>query len=151
MTPWGSYTVWVLKATPMYNTNLTAEKIKDYTIMLCDALYMNLKDYQIRAHQRSIENDINMDYHQQKIDEIKNKGVDVEYYYVEGKKYLKVIMRDTGGSKSVHAFVNKTTGEVYKPASWRAPAKHVRYNLTNQEQREWLYENADWSGGYLYM
>lgn len=151
MTPWGSYTVWVLKATPMYNTNLTAEKIKDYTIMLCDALYMNLKDYQIRAHQRSIENDINMDYHQQKIDEIKNKGVDVEYYYVEGKKYLKVIMRDTGGSKSVHAFVNKTTGEVYKPSSWKAPAKHVRYNLTNQEQREWLYENADWSGGYLYL
>lgn len=135
----------------MQNTTLTAEKIADYAVMLCDALYMNLKDYQIRAHQCSIQNEINMDYHQQKIDEIKNHGVDVEYYIVSGKKYFKIVMRDSGGQKSAHAFVDKTTGEVYKPASWRAPAKHVRYNLLNQKQREWLYENADWSGGYLYM
>lgn len=135
----------------MYNTTLATEKIADYTVMLCDALYMNMKNYQIRAHQRSIQNDINMDYHQQKIDEIMNRGVDVEYYVVEGKKYFKIVMRDSGGQKSAHAFVDKTTGEVYKPASWRSPAKHVRYNLTNENQREWLYENADWSGGYLYM
>lgn len=86
-----------------------------------------------------------------KIDEIMNHGVDVEYYIVEGKKYFKIVMRDSGGQKSAHAFVDRTTGEVYKPASWKSPAKHVRFNLTTQEHREWLYENADWAGGYLYI
>ena len=62
------YNMKVLKGThPMINTTLAAEKIEDYTVMLCDALYMNFKDYQIRAHQRSIENEINMDYHQSKV------------------------------------------------------------------------------------
>lgn len=50
----------------MNNTTLATERIADYTVMLCDALYMNLKTYQIRAHKRSIENEINMDYHQKK-------------------------------------------------------------------------------------
>ena len=58
---------------------------------------------------------------------------------------------DANGSRSVHAFVDKKTGEVYKPASFKAPAKHVRFNLCLIKDREWLLENADWAGGYLYM
>ena len=54
-------------------------------------------------------------------------------------------------SRSVHAFVDKKTGEVYKSASWKSPAKGVRFDLRLIEQREWLLENADWAGGYLYM
>jgi hypothetical protein len=46
--------------------------------------------------------------------------------------------------------VDKKTGEVYKSASWKSPAKGVRYDLRIIEQREWLFENADWSGSYLY-
>ena len=38
-------------------------------------------------------------------------------------------METESGSRSVHAFIDKKTGEVYKPASFKAPAKHVRYNL----------------------
>jgi hypothetical protein len=57
---------------------------------------------------------------------------------------------NANGSRSVHAFVDKQTGEVYKSASWKAPAKGVRYDLRIINQREWLLENADWSGGYLY-
>ena len=45
---------------------------------------------------------------------------------------------------------SKKTGEVYKPASWRGPAKDVRFDLRLIEQREWLLENCDWAGGYLY-
>ena len=84
--------------TTMYNTTLTAEKIEDYTVMLCDALYMNFKEYQIRAHKRSIANDINMDYHQSKIDDIMENGADMEFYVKKGKRYLKIIMKDSGGS-----------------------------------------------------
>ena len=59
-------------------------------------------------------------------------------------------METGGASRSVHAFVDKKTGDVYKAASFKAPAKHVRFNLCIISDREWLLENADWAGGYLY-
>ena len=55
-----------------------------------------------------------------------------------------------GRRDSIHAFIDKKTGEVYKPASIKAPAKGVRFDLRIIEQREWLLENADWAGSYLY-
>jgi hypothetical protein len=55
-----------------------------------------------------------------------------------------------GRRDSIHAFIDKKTGEVYKPASLKAPAKGVRYDLRLIEQREWLFQHADWAGGYLY-
>jgi hypothetical protein len=70
---------------------------------------------------------------------------------VSGKKYHKIIMIDNGGQRSVHAFVDKKTGEVYKSASWRQPAKGVRYDLRLIRDREYLFAHADWAGAYLYM
>ena len=54
---------------------------------------------------------------------------------------------------SVHAFVDKQTGQVYKPASWQAPAKHVRFDLRIIKEREFLFNsnNTGWAGGYLYL
>ena len=54
---------------------------------------------------------------------------------------------------SVHAFVDKKTGQVYKPASWYAPAKHVRFDLRIIKEREFLFNsnNTGWAGGYLYL
>ena len=63
-----------------------------------------------------------------------------------GRKYHKIVE----GEGSAHAFVDKNTGEVYKPASWSAPAKGVRFDLRIIKEREWLYENAEFTGGYLY-
>ena len=74
-----------------------------------------------------------------------------KFYIESGRKYHKIIMETDSGSRSVHAFVDKKTGEVYKPASFKAPAKIVRYDLRLIEQREWLLEHADWAGGYLYV
>ena len=64
-----------------------------------------------------------------------------------GRKYHKIYAKNQG----VHAFVNKTTGEVFKPASYKAPAKHVRYDLRRIQQRRECFANADWAGGYLYI
>jgi len=133
------------------NTTLNAEKVADYTLMLCDALYMDMKNQQIRLHQRSLSHEINMDYHRQKIEEITNHGPDVEFFFKTGKRYYKLIMRDSGGQKSVHAFIDRETGDVYKPASWKGPAKDARYCIANEYDREWLYQNADWAGKYLYL
>ena len=64
-----------------------------------------------------------------------------------GKKYIKIIQVNGG----VHAFIDKNTGEVYKAASWKAPAKHVRYDLRIINQRTECYARADFAGGYLYI
>ena len=64
-----------------------------------------------------------------------------------GRKYHKIYAKNQG----VHAFVNKETGEVFKPASWKSPAKHVRYDLRIINDRERCFSNADWAGGYLYL
>ena len=64
-----------------------------------------------------------------------------------GRKYHKIVSEGAG----VHAFVDKNTGEVYKPASYKAPAKHVRYDLRRIHQRRECFSNADWAGGYLYI
>jgi len=82
---------------------------------------------------------------------LRHNGPDGYDFYPEtGRKYHKLIMVDSGGGRSVHAFVDKKTGEVYKSASWKSPAKGVRYDLRLIEQREWLLQHADWAGGYLY-
>jgi len=47
--------------------------------------------------------------------------------------------------------VDKKTGEVYKAASFKSPAKGVRYDLRIIEQREWVLSNADWAGSWLYL
>ena len=126
--------------------------VTKWTLMLCDALKQNYTDYAIRGHQRSIAiHGTQVEYHQQRIDELKSGECSIDYEIQSGKKYYKIILIDGGGGRSVHAFVDKKTGEVYKSSSWKAPAKGVRYDLRLIEQREWLLENADWAGGYLYV
>jgi len=117
-----------------------------HTYALCEALRQNYVDYSIRMHERCVEN---VDYHNEQIAKLKQGICDYEFYPETGRKYHKIVM-NANGSKSVHAFVDKKTGGLYKSASWKAPAKGERYNLLNDEQREWLLENATWSSGYLY-
>lgn len=67
----------------------------------------------------------------------------------KGKRYLKVI-KTTLGANSVHCFIDSNTGDVYKAASWQAPAKGVRYNLLRKDSQEACFNRADPCGGYLY-
>ena len=88
------------------------------------------------------------------VDDFKQQHPNSEPYkfYIEsGRKYHKIVMETESQSRSVHAFVDKKTGEVYKPASFKAPAKHVRYNLNIISSREECFARADWAGGYLYI
>ena len=68
-----------------------------------------------------------------------------------GRKYHRIFMTIDGKRSSIHAFIDKKTGEVYKPASFKAPAKHVRYNVLSIPSREEMFEKCDWAGGYLYL
>ena len=68
-----------------------------------------------------------------------------------GRKYHKVWMYRNGKRDSIHAFVDKKTGDVLKPASTKAPAKGVRFNLLDEASREDMLSRVGWSGGYLYL
>ena len=91
------------------------QKVKDYTQMLCEALVQDYQAYSARGGFPNAE--------------------PPEYSVQEAKKYLKVWMRD-GAHRSIHAFIDKNNGFVYKPASVKAPAKGVRYALLTDESRE---------------
>lgn len=107
--------------------------IVKYGLMLCDALQ---QDYQKR----------NYGY---------RAGLPYSNYSYElnseGRKYHKIFMCINGKRDSIHAFIDKKTGDVFKPASVKAPAKHARYNLLSIASREECFARADWAGGYLYL
>jgi hypothetical protein len=44
-----------------------------------------------------------------------------------GRKYIKVVRKDN--QTCVHSFINSENGDILKPASWKAPAKHARGNV----------------------
>ena len=98
-----------------------------YCEMLCEAL---LQDFKGRNGGRSCN---------------------YKFYIESGRKYHKLIMETNAGSRSVHAFIEKKFGNVYKAASWKAPAKHIRFNLLDDNSREECFARCDWAGGYLYM
>ena len=127
-----------------------ADSVLKNTYLLIEALKDNYRDYAIRGHQKFVDDADTHEYHVRRIDELKAGDCSIDYQVETGKKYHKVIFIDGGGSRSVHAFIDKQTGEVYKSASWKSPAKGVRYDLRLIEDREYLLQNADWSGGYLY-
>ena len=101
--------------------------IVKYCLMLCDALQA---DYQSKY----------------------NRGSNYTFALdSSGRKYHKVFMYRDGQRDSIHAFIDKKTGDVFKPASFKAPAKGVRYNLLNIAYREECFARADWAGSYLYI
>jgi len=135
--------------------------VTKWTLMLCDALRQNFIDYSIKSHEYAIKNNGIVDesyvpYHQECVEKLKNGECNYDFIIESGRKYHKVIMVIDNGagrspSRSVHCFIDKKTGEIYKSASWKSPAKGVRYDLRLIEQREWLLENADWASSYLYV
>jgi len=53
----------------------------------------------------------------------------------QGPKYIKIARNIAGGkSKSIHAFIDKKTGDILKAASWKAPAKGARGNLWDDKK-----------------
>ena len=121
-----------------------------YTELLCEALEQDFVQTSIKRAQFLMPSSDNPQYWEERIADYK-AGKDVyKFSIVTGRKYHKIVQTCSDGSKSVHAFVDKNTGELYKAASWKAPAKDVRFDLRIIEQREWVLENCDWAGGYLY-
>jgi len=125
------------------------EQILDLIEQYCDVLRTNFQSYSIARHQEYIAKGENVDYHQKCIDKLcEGEGV-YTFTYEKGRKYARIVMHTP--QRSAHAFVDLNTGDVYKSASWKAPAKNgVRFNLLDEKSRQEMYQRADWAGGYLY-
>jgi hypothetical protein len=107
--------------------NTISLNIVKYGLMLCDALQQNYDSHYSSGSNYSFALDSS------------------------GRRYHKIFMYRNGTRDSIHCFIDKKTGSVYKPASIKAPAKHERYNLNIIQSREECLEKADWAGSYLYL
>ena len=144
-------------------------RIEDHVIKYCETLEENFKQYSLRMFETNIEDNRfpeNTKYYQDRINEINDGTANLyKFVYKTGKKFHKVYFLEyqdaneyynrKAGYKagSVHCFIDKKTGEVYKAASWKAPAKIVRYDLRLIGDREFLFNpnNISWAGSHLYM
>jgi hypothetical protein len=73
---------------------------------------------------------------------------DYQFTIEDGHKYAKIVQSYRGTGRSVHAFVDKRNGDVFKAASWKAPMRDARYNVMLDQ--DVLAKNADPYGSYLY-
>lgn len=79
----------------------------------------------LKGCQKRIDDEFKMHYPNLKPNKLEMK---------EGPRFVKIISKvQSGSGTSAWAFIDKTTGDVLKPASWRAPAKHTRGNIFDQD------------------
>ena len=137
------------------------ERVLEWTEQLCESLAENYKQYHVRTLKGNLSGNY-PEYARKQLDELENGTANLMRFRIQkGRKYHKIIQQNFDTFQdlneyrdgSVHAFVDRNTGEVYMPASWRGPAKHVRYDMRIINERNYVHNpfNCDWAGGYLYM
>ena len=138
--------------------------IKSYVNDYADAITENYRRYHIRTLKGNLHGNY-PEYAREQLDAIENGTANLYKFVVKtGKRYYKIVQQEFETwekSKyygqyrdgSVHCFVDKETGDVFKAASWSAPAKHIRFTFQNVDHLKFLLnpDNVDWAGGYLYM
>ena len=129
------------------------DQVEDYVLQLADRLEAQYKEYHVKSMQQ-----FSSDYANKQLESVKNGTANLmRFNVIEGRKYWKIFSYEYDDYKgeykqgSINCFVDKKTGDVFKPASYNKPAKHVRYNLLNEDSRANCLLRADWAGGYLYL
>jgi len=134
------------------------QKIEKWVWQYCRSLENNYENYHVR-----MASNYTSEYSKKQLEDVKNGTANLMKFRMEsGRKYWKIIQQDYDTFQdrneyrdgSVHAFVNKKTGEVYKPASWKSPhTKYVRFDLRIINDRAKLHDPnfTGWAGGYLYL
>ena len=140
------------------------DRVAGWVQTYADTITKNYREYHIHTLKGNLLGNY-PEYAREQLDEIENGTANLMWFKVySGKRYYKIVQQEFETwekskyygqyrDSSVHAFVDKKTGQVYKPASWAAPAKHVRYDFRIIREREFLFNsnNTDWAGGYLYL
>ena len=140
------------------------QRVADWTQTYADTITENYRQYHVNTLTGNLSGNY-PEYAREQLDEIENGTANLMFFKVKsGKKYYKIVQQQFEtweGSKyygkyrdaSVHAFVDKKTGQVFKPAGWAKPAKHVRFDMRIISERNFVHNpnNTGWSGGYLYL
>jgi len=138
--------------------------VKSYVEDYAKAITENYRRYHIRTLNGNLHGNY-PEYAREQLDAIENGTANLMWFKVySGKRYYKIVQQEFETweksryygqyrDSSVHCFVDKETGDVYKPASWSAPAKHIRFTFQNVDHLKFLLnpDNVDWAGGYLYI
>ena len=138
--------------------------IKSYVEDYAKAITENYRRYHIRTLNGNLHGNY-PEYAREQLDAIENGTANLMKFKVyTGKRYYKIVQQEFETWEksryygqyrdgSVHCFVDKETGDVYKPASWSAPAKHIRFTFQNVDHLKFLLnpDNVGWAGGYLYI
>jgi len=127
--------------------------------ILCGALEKDYENDNIRLHESSLRDEMHYSpYHEEQLAAIEDGTANLnKFVSYEGRRYHKIVMQEHGRrgegyqDSSVHAFIDKKTGDVFKPAGWQGPAKYARFNLLDDNSYEECLFKASWAGGYLYM
>lgn len=84
------------------------------------------------------------------IRERKFKWAPDSYVAVRGPKNVKIVVQERGESNSrrVYCFLDYQ-GNIYKAASWKAPAKHIRGNIIADHEYSWGKGLGDYGATYL--
>ena len=140
------------------------DRVAGWVQTYADTITKNYRDYHIRTLKGNLSGNY-PEYAREQLDAIENGTANLYRFVVKtGKRYYKIVQQEFETwekSKyygqyrdgSVHCFVDKETGDVYKPASWAAPAKHIRFTFQNVNHLKFLLnpDNVGWAGGYLYI
>ena len=128
-------------------------EVEDYVLQLADRLEAQYKEYHVRSMQQ-----FTSDWANKQLESVNNGTANLmRFNVIEGRKYWKIFSYEYDDYKgeykqgSINCFVDRETGDVFKPASYNKPAKHVRYNLLDEDSRANCLLRADWAGGYLYL
>ena len=138
--------------------------VKSYVDDYANAITENYRIYHLETLTGNLSGNY-PEYAREQLDAIENGTANLMKFVVKtGKRYYKIVQQEFETwekSKyygqyrdgSVHCFVDKETGDVYKPASWSAPAKHIRFSFQNVDHLKFLLnpDNVGWAGGYLYI
>ena len=111
--------------------------------IFCEKLTENCQDY--------VEKFNHMDSVQfkacggRKYIKVKSFTTNVDTNYATGEKTL---LEDKNGS--IHCFVERTTGDIFKPATWRAPFTKGKNCIRGNIYDSSSFQKTDLHGGWLY-
>ena len=109
----------------------------------CEKLTENCQDYIERFnHMDSVEF---KPCGGRKYIKVKSFTTNVDTNYETGEKTL---LEDKNGS--IHCFVERTTGDIFKPATWRAPFTKGKNCIRGNVFDSSTFEKTDMHGGWLY-
>tara|TARA_Y100000593_G_scaffold95027_1_gene198516 strand:+ start:4715 stop:5677 length:963 start_codon:yes stop_codon:yes gene_type:complete len=80
-----------------------------------------------------------------------HKEKQTEFKAKKAKRFWRIEQWEMGRASSIHAFIEVETGDIYKPAGWKAAAKGARGNVTDNRYIKFVagYPSA-YHGGHLY-